>query len=540
MAKEKKVKKDTEKEIEKTEKVDKKETKKFNIKKVCKRLVKKLATACKKLVDKTKDYVRFHKNQVVRTLTSLGILVAVVIIAIIAKNIIVGAGIGNVGYPVIYQKSNNDVYMLEHGASKDKAKEVEKMESTGSVEYANTSDKYVLFKSGQDLYLYNTKKDESTKILENVSYNYGFTPKDSYVFVQNNLGDLYSYDFKEPAQLLDNGITTIQAYSDNSIIYEKDGELKYISFDATKEDKTTLINSYIIADISEDGKTVLYTNSNNVLYRYDVKKDKHTKISNGVEKVYCEDKSCKKIYYIKSEQDTTIEYYNGSKSKTLATDVYDIVGIDLDTKQIVYTELNDDKLSLYYLYKTKKPKKVTTNYDYGSSVVLTKEAIYFINKDSKLIHVKVNGSSVGKEKELSKEVQGTLTKFGDGVYFYKNINDKTDATYYVADGTKVTKIADDIRRGELIPSLNEKNLYYISDMDGKLGTLSVFDGKDSKKIAEGVQSKLYVKGETIYYIANYEDSTKTGTLYRYDGSKKELSSGVSYIVTTTPNEQNND
>ena len=77
-------------------------------------------------------------------------------------------------------------------------------------------------------------------------------------------------------------------------------------------------------------------------------------------------------------------------------------------------------------------------------------------------------------------------------------------------------------------------------MDGKLGTLSVFDGKESKKIAEGVQSKLYVKGETIYYIANYEDSTKTGTLYRYDGSKKELSSGVSYIVTTTPNEQNND
>lgn len=173
MAKEKEIKKDTEK-----KEVEKKETKKFNIKKLVKRIAKKIATVTKKIVDKTKDYVRFHKNQVVRTLTSLGILVAVVIIAIIAKNIIVGAGIGNIGYPIIYQKSNNDVYILEHNASKDKAKEVEKMESTGSVEYANTSDKYVLFKSGQDLYLYNTKKDESTKILENVSYNYGFTPKD--------------------------------------------------------------------------------------------------------------------------------------------------------------------------------------------------------------------------------------------------------------------------------------------------------------------------------------------------------------------------
>ena len=114
-----------------------------------------------------------------------------------------------------------------------------------------------------------------------------------------------------------------------------------------------------------------------------------------------------------------------SLSKTLATDVYDIVGIDLDTKQIVYTELNNDKLSLYYLYKTKKPKKVTTNYDYGSSVVLTKEAIYFINKDSKLIHVKVNGSSVGKEKELSKDEAMLASEFEHkflAIEFYKKYN----------------------------------------------------------------------------------------------------------------------
>ena len=119
MAKEKEIKKDTEK-----KEVEKKETKKFNIKKIVKRIAKKIATATKKLVDKTKDYVRFHKNQVVRTLTSLGILIAVVIIAIIAKNIIVGAGIGNIGYPIIYQKSNNDIYMLEHGADVETKKQM--------------------------------------------------------------------------------------------------------------------------------------------------------------------------------------------------------------------------------------------------------------------------------------------------------------------------------------------------------------------------------------------------------------------------------
>lgn len=538
MAKEKKVKKDTEKEIEKTEKVEQKETKKFNIKKVCKRLVKKLATACKKLVDKTKDYVRFHKNQVVRTLTSLGILVAVVIIAIIAKNIIVGAGIGNIGYPVIYQKSNNDVYMLEHGADAKDKEQVKKMQSTGSIEYSNTSSRYILFKNNTDLYIYDVKKNESKKIIEEVSYNYGFSTNDSYIFAQDNYGDLYAYDYKE-LNLLDNGISSIQAYSDTSIIYDKNGKLMYLSFDTTKEDKTSLVDAFTIADMSENGKYVLYTNSNRVLYRYDVKKEKHEKISNGVEYFYCVDKSCKNFYYIKTAEKTTLEYYNGSKSIELASEVYDIVGTDLENNRILFTKINEDKLSLYYVYKTKKAKLVTDEYNFGSSVKLTKDSIYYVNDESKLMYVKASGASVGKAKEVAKEVQGTLTEYNNGVYYYKSINEKSDATYYYASGTNTTKIADDIRKDQLTTSLDNEKIFYIKDMDGVVGTLSIFDGKESKKIAENVQSTLYVKGETIYYIADYNDTTKTGTLYRYDGKKAEISKDVMYIVTTTPNVQNN-
>lgn len=538
MTKEKKVKKDTEKEIEKTEKVDKKETKEFNIKKVCKRLVKKLATACKKIVDKTKDYVRFHKNQVIRTLTSLGILVAVVIIAIIAKNIIVGAGIGNIGYPIIYQKSNNDVYMLEHGADVKDKEQVKKMQSTGSIEYSNTSSRYILFKNNTDLYIYDVKKNESKKIIEEVSYNYGFSTNDSYIFAQDNYGDLYAYDYKE-LNLLDNGISSIQAYSDTSIIYDKNGKLMYLSFDTTKEDKTSLVDAFTIADMSENGKYVLYTNSNKALYRYDVKKEKHEKISSGVEYFYCVDKSCKKFYYIKTAEKTTLEYYNGSKSIELASEVYDIVGTDLENNRILFTKINKDKLSLYYVYKTKKAKLVTDEFDFGSSVKLTKDSIYYVNNESKLMYVKASGASVGKAKEVAKEVQGTLTEYNNGVYYYKSINEKSDATYYYTSGTKTTKIADDIRKDQLTISLDNEKIFYIKDVDGAVGTLSIFDGKESKKIAENVQSTLYVKGETIYYIADYNDTTKTGTLYRYDGKKVEISKDVMYIVTTTPNVQNN-
>ena len=58
------------------------------------------------------------------------------------------------------------------------------------------------------------------------------------------------------------------------------------------KDKTELVNGFSIAEFSKDGKAVLYTNSNNVLYRYDIKKKKHTKIASNVETFYCDEKSC--------------------------------------------------------------------------------------------------------------------------------------------------------------------------------------------------------------------------------------------------------
>ncbi|MGN0966014.1 MAG: hypothetical protein ACI4OP_00260 [Candidatus Coprovivens sp.] len=535
MEKEKKVKKDTEKEIEKTEKVDKKETKEFNIKKVCKRLVKKLATTCKKIVDKTKDYVRFHKNQVVRTLTSLGILVAVVIIAIIAKNIIVGAGIGNIGYPIIYQKSNNDVYMLEHGADVKDKEQVKKMQSTGSIEYSNTSSRYILFKNNTDLYVYDTKKGESTKVIDDISYSYGFTPKDTYIYGQDSDSDLYIYDFKEAKQLLDNDVTSVQDYNDKNMIYEKNSALYFISFDVTKEDRTKLVDGYILAELSENGKYVLYTNTNNALYRYDVKKDKHTKIASDVESFYCDDSSCDKLYYIQNTPTFTLKYYSNSKEKQLTDNIYDIVEIDVENRKVLYTVTNENELSLYYLYKNNKPTKVTDNYDYGSSVVMTENAVYYVDNEDNLMYSKLNGSSVGKAKKIAKEVQSELYPYEDGVYYYKSINENNDATYYIASGTKTTKIADDISRNSLTISNDGKSIYYMKDMASGVGTLNVFDGKKSTKISEEVKKYIYIKEEGLYYITDYNDTTKTGTLYRYDGKKTKIDTEVNYIIETTPN-----
>ena len=533
MAKEKEIKKDTEK-----KEVEKKETKKFNIKKLVKRIAKKIATATKKLVDKTKDYIRFHKNQVVRTLTSLGILVAVVIIAIIAKNIIVGAGIGNIGYPIIYQKSNNDIYMLEHGADVETKKQMEKINGTGYVEYSNTTNRYALFKNGEDLYMYDMKKDETTKISDDVTV-YGFSDKDSYVYMIDSSNDLYAYNFKDSKELLDNTIDLIQDYNDKAVIYSKNYKLYYISFDPAKEDKKELVNEYKLAELSEDGKNVIYTNSNNVLYRYEVKKDKHHKIASNVDIVKCENKSCTKLYYTTSTENYSLHYYDGKESTTLTDEVYQLIKTDAENQRVIYTVINNNDLTLKYIHKNKKPVTVTTDYDYESSVVVIDDSLYYVNSKSELIYRKINGSSLGKEKVISKEVQGSLNEYASGVYFYKKVNEDNDATFYVAEKDKVTKIGDDIRITSPFLSNDKETIYYLKEVDKHIGTLMYFDGKDSTKISEGVYEVSYVKDGGIYYIADYDNESKNGTLYRYDGKKEKIDTTVTYLVMTTPNQEQN-
>lgn len=532
MAKEKEIKKDTEK-----KEVEKKETKKIDIKKLAKKLGSKIEKSIKKLIDKTKDYVRFHKNQVVRTLTSLGIIIAVVIIAIIAKNIIVGAGVGNVSYPIIYQKSNNDMYMLEHGAKPANKEQIKKMQSTGNIEYSNTTNRYILFKNADDLYVYDTKKDEATKVIDDISYSYGFTPKDTYIYGQDNDSDLYVYDFKNSKQLLDGGITSVQDYTDKNIIYEKDSALYFVSFDATKEDRTKLVEGYVMAELSENGKYVMYTNSNNTLYKYDIKKEKHAKIASDVDSFYCDDSSCNTMYYIQSSPTFILNYYTNNKSTQLTDNIYNIVDIDVKARKVLYTVTDNNELSLYYLYKNNKPTKVTDDYDYTSSVIMTKDALYYVDDENNLMYAKMNGSSIGKAKKVAKEVQSELYSYDNGVYYYKNINDNNDATYYIAVGTKTTKIADDISRESIMISNNNKSIYYMNDMSGNTGTLKVFNGKKSTKISENVRRYSYIKDDGVYYITDYSDTTKTGTLYRYDGKNTKIETDVNYIVETTPNEK---
>lgn len=534
MAKEKEIKKDTEK-----KEVEKKETKKFNIKKLVKRIAKKIATATKKLLDKTKDYVRFHKNQVVRSVTSIGILLAVVIIAVLAVNIIQGASVGNIGYPIIYQKANNDMFLLEHGAKVEDKEQVKKMNGTGYIEYANTSNRYVLFKNDQNLYMYDVKSKETTKIGDNVNV-YGFSDKDSYVYMLDADNDLYSYNYKDSKQILDNTIDSIQDYNDDGMLYSKKGNLMYVSYDPAKEDRVKIVDEYSIAEMSNDNKYVLYTNVNNTLYLYNIKKKTNEKISSDVDRFYCGEKSCKKFYYAKNEETYNLYYYDGSKSKLIVKELYNIVDINVDDQKLIYTTSpNGLDFILNFQKGTSKSSEITSNYNFGGSAILFENEVYFVDGDKTLNYAKISGSKIGKVKSVSKEVQGTLKEYAEGVYFYKKIDDDNDATFYTAKSGKATKIAEEIRINKIVLSNDKKNFYYLKDIDGKTGTLAMFDGKKAHNIAEKVYSFVYVKDDAVYYIGDYDIEVQTGNLYRYNGASDKIEDGVRYTITSTPNADNN-
>jgi hypothetical protein len=102
------------------------------------------------------------------------------------------------------------------------------------------------------------------------------------------------------------------------------------------------------------------------------------------------------------------------------------------------------------------------------------DEIYYKDSKNNLNYVKIKGSKIGKSKVISKEIQGTIESMEKGVYFYKNINKESDATYYVAQKGTAKKVADDIRINEIVLSNDRKSLYYMQEINGKTGTLSVY------------------------------------------------------------------
>lgn len=487
---------------------------------------------------KTKLIKIFKKNKstIIKSTISVVAIIIVILVLIASINAIRTNSLDNIDYPLVYQKENGEIILLKSKNKEGKDGSVlSTSDGTGYTTYANKSNRYVLTKKENDLYIFDTKKKgESTKIADDTSI-YGFSKEDSYIYLVDKDFDLYSYNYKESKMLLDAGITSVKDYSDKSIIYEKDEKLYFISFNPDKEDKTELVNDFEIAEFSKNGKSVLYTNSNDVLYRYDIKKKKHTKIAEDVETFYCENDACDKLYFTATQPQYGIYYYD-KKVKTIAESISQIEYINAEDNVVVYSILSNTDITLYYKKGTKKAVEITSDYTVNNSLKIVDDDIYYTNEKRDLMHAKIRDEKLGKFTKIDEDVESALKNCKDGVYYSKNRNEQAEATFYIAKNGKKEKIGDDIRENQIVVSNNGEKIYYIKDFDAKdYGKLYVFDGKKDKIIAEKVYRFLYIRDNLVYFLKEYDVTARAGNLYKFNGSKIEKVDEKVSELSSTPN-----
>ena len=436
-----------------------------------------------------------------------------------------------VAYPVIYVNDDGDTMLMPTNVKKEE-KAIKLAGQSSAVEYANTTDRYVLFEKDSNLYLYDAKKkDETQRIVKNVK-TYGFTEDDKYVVALDNEKSLYVYAFKKEAEKLDSDVTSIKDVSTEKAVYVKDKTLYIKSLNVKKDDREKITDDLgDIVRFSEDGKKLFYTNGDEDLYVYNVSKKSSEKIGKSVDSFYANEKGTK-LYYSSREEDdgkrtTNIYFYNGKDSNKIASDVRTIEDVDVDKELLVYSKINDDyEYTLYFQKGSKDAAEVEDGMKSLSSVYLfDTKGIYYVNGDKELKYAKISGNKVGKVAVVEEDVTGYLTRYKNGFAFVAEVDKKSNGVLYLAKGATAKKIDSEVRANALETSNNGSKVYYQKDCDSSSCSLYVTSGGKGKVIEKDVQDYTYVTDKLIYIIKNDD-------LYRYTGKSTKIAKDVQEIKST--------
>ena len=224
----------------------------INIFKVIRRIIKKLIKATKEL--SKKDFGKVKGIYVVRV---FWILVALFFVGAFFREIF---SVDTVNYSVVYKTNENKLMLLKHnGESGDEIK-LSGEGSANYVMYANTTNRYVLFVKNDGLYLYDSKsKEQTTKLVSNISDYYNFTENDKYIVMKDDNSNLYVYDYGSDKERIDTAIKNVEGLSNKNIVYfnlKMDSNYVFDSadvvlyLDGTKEDSIQLGKSQLMAGAS--------------------------------------------------------------------------------------------------------------------------------------------------------------------------------------------------------------------------------------------------------------------------------------------------
>lgn len=464
----------------------------------------------------------------------------------------------------ILYTDKSSLYLLDTTSTENKKILTNKASSYGF----SSDDKYVYYiETNNDLYIYNRKTTSSylvdsnvTKLLD-VSLDYVIYEKDNSLLVKNIA-----------TQTID---TVAKSYED--IILSKDG--KKMLYSNLNQDESLSYYLYNFSDFSNDRilsniEELLSYNSTFTKFIYTTKTIDTINIYNNIKDSKAN--SDKKFVALDKENATKEEleanqklqkevnlrnemrdyaknytvkaydvYYQNNQTKTLlASSINKVYVYDINDRKIIYTKMNWNSnfdLSNYTSLEDFK-KDIETNkenglyykmHDIEASLIkenvndtlvveqLGSDEIYF-SEDNNLYYSKVTNRKANTYKEvatnLAKPIKDMTSDMGL-IYLVKE--DETYTLKYISNG-KSGVINTNVYPEFITISETENSIYYLKDYENNQGKLIIYNGIINSKIADDVNSFIYINDDLMYATKNFDEKSSTCDLYRLNGSKLNL------------------
>ena len=483
----------------------------------------------------------------------------------------------------ILYTDKNTLYLLDTISTNNK-----KILTNNANSYGFSSDdKYVYYiENNKDLHLYNRKTasdtlidTDVTKFLD-ISLNYAIYEKDNCLIVKDT----------------ETGSSDIAAKSYEEIILSKDGKKMLYSNLNTDESLNYYLynfvdssNERILTDIEE----LLSYNANFTKFIYTTKTTdtiniynniKDSKASSDKKFVALDKDSVTKEEYeanqkLEAEIDLRNEmrdyaknytvsaydvYYQNNQTKTLlASSVNRVYINDITDRKLIYTKMNwnsnfdlasytsleefkkdieaNKENGLYYKVIDTEASLVKENVNETLVVeLLSGDGIYF-SEDNNLYYSKVTNKKAGAYKLVAENLINPIKDMTSDVGLIYLVKENDTNTLKYISGGKSSIISTNVYPEYITISETENAIYYLKNYENNQGKLMLYNGIINSKIADGVNSFIYINDDLMYATKNFDEKSSTCDLYRLNGSKLTLVyKGVSKWYNPIAKESTND
>lgn len=483
----------------------------------------------------------------------------------------------------ILYTDKNTLYLLDTISTNNK-----KILTNNANSYGFSSDdKYVYYiENNKDLHLYNRKTasdtlidTDVTKFLD-ISLNYAIYEKDNCLIVKDT----------------ETGSSDIAAKSYEEIILSKDGKKMLYSNLNTDESLNYYLynfvdssNERILTDIEE----LLSYNANFTKFIYTTKTTDTINIYNNIKdskassdkKFVALDKDSvtKEEYEANQKLEAEINlrnemrdyaknytvsaydvYYQNNQTKTLlASSVNKVYINDITDRKLIYTKMNwnsnfdlasytsleefkkdieaNKENGLYYKVIDTEASLVKENVNETLVVeLLSGDGIYF-SEDNNLYYSKVTNKKAGAYKLVAENLINPIKDMTSDVGLIYLVKENDTNTLKYISGGKSSIISTNVYPEYITISETENAIYYLKNYENNQGKLMLYNGIINSKIADGVNSFIYINDDLMYATKNFDGKSSTCDLYRLNGSKLTLVyKGVSKWYNPIAKESTND